>query len=75
MWKFYWMGKCNDLFIKSIKINNIKNEDIIKLVDPIGGPTICINEYLDSSNGVLYVNQIEHIEDKNQFIIYTKRRN
>ena len=52
-----------------------KNEDIIKLVDPIGGPTICINEYLDSSNGVLYVNQIEHIEDKNQFIIYTKRRN
>ena len=33
------------------------------------------SKYLDSSNGVLYVNQIEHIEDKNQFIIYTKRRN
>ena len=51
-----------------------KNEDIIKLIDPIGGPTICIDEYLDTSNGMLYVNRIEHIEEKNQFIIYTARR-
>lgn len=52
-----------------------KNEDIIKLIDPIGGPTICINENLDTSNGLLYVIRIDHIEEKNQFIIHTARRN
>ena len=52
-----------------------KNEDIIKLIDPIGGPTICINENLETSNGLLYVIRIDHIEEKNQFIIHTARRN
>ena len=52
-----------------------KNEDLIKLVDPIGGPTICINENLETANGILYVTKIEHIENKNQFIINTAKYN
>ena len=34
-------------------LQKVLDEDIIKLVDPIGGPTICINEYLDSSTGLI----------------------
>ena len=47
----------------------------IKLIDPIGGPTIYMNEYLDINNNKLLVNKIIHHEITNQFIIYTNKGN
>ena len=48
-----------------------KEEEIIKLIDLTGGPTICINEDLETSNYSLHINQIKYKEANNCFIIYT----
>ena len=52
-----------------------KEEEIIKLIDLTGGPTICINEDLDTSQYNLHINKIEYIEKNNCFIIYTNINN
>ena len=46
-------------------------DHLIKLIDLTGGPTICINEDLETSNYSLHINQIKYKEANNCFIIYT----
>ena len=49
-----------------------KDEEIIKMIDLVGGPTIIINEYIDD-NPKLFVTHIEYIDNKNQFLVYTQK--
>lgn len=51
----------------------IKDEDIIKMIDLVGGPTILINDYIYYFDNQLLVTSINYIDSKNQFLIYTKK--
>ena len=67
---------CVPLYIQKI----YKNEDAIKVIDPIGGPTICINEYINvfdinNNEEELFVIDIQLNIEKNQFFIYAIRGN
>ena len=48
-----------------------KDNELIKTIDPIGGPTIIINELLETPEEDLFVREIKYDEDKNIFYIIT----
>lgn len=66
---FTWQ-LCVPYFIQKI----YKEDDKIKIIDPVGGPTICLNEELQLLNeqlSSLIVTNINHNEDSNKFTIDT----
>ena len=48
-----------------------KDGETIKLIDLTGGPSICIDEELNTSKYLLYINKIEFQESNNYFLIYS----
>ena len=52
-------------------LDTYKDEDTIKLIDLTGGPSICINEELNTTKFLLYINKIEYHESNSYFLIYT----
>lgn len=50
-----------------------KEGEEIKLIDLVGGPSICIEEDLETSNCMLHINKINYQEEKNYFFIHTPR--
>ena len=54
-----------------LKIQQLyKNGDEITVINPTGGPMICINEEIDGTNGIIPIKIIMD-ENTDQFLIHT----
>ena len=47
-----------------------KNDGQIYMIDPVGGPTIQVGEYIKLIDGEVFCEQIEFNSDTNKFYIY-----